>query len=143
MTPSKYSHDDKCIMAEKIKKIDDKQKIFAILKIICKDNPNISYNSNGIRLYFHDLPDDVYDQVNVELDKYVIDDTIPEKVEHTPYHNEEFPTNNNLSPKYKLSNKEKNLIKRLMYDETINIDNDNGTVYQKFDITTDSDNANQ
>lgn len=61
-------------------------------------------------------------------------------VEYKPYTQDEFPSQKGISPKFKYSNKEKNLIKRKRYDNNINAPDEN-VVYCEFDINniTESD----
>ncbi len=61
-------------------------------------------------------------------------------VEYKPYTQDEFPSQKGISPKFKYSNKEKNLIKRKRYDKNINTTEEN-VVYCEFDINnvTESD----
>ena len=61
------------------------------------------------------------------------------KKKYVPYVKDDFPSQRELCPKLKFSNRERNLIKRCRYDESINMDNESNIIYQDFDVTSDSD----
>lgn len=60
--------------------------------------------------------------------------------DYKPYTKDEFPSQKGISPKFKYSNREKNLLKRKRYDTTINSKTDD-IMYCEFDVNniTESD----
>lgn len=138
-----YTYDEKVALSEKIRKLDNKNNIINILKIIYEDNQNIFENKNGIYMFFHLLGDSTYAKIEYTLK--LINNNVKstgEKKEYIPYVKDEFPSQKELCPKLKFSNKERNLIKRCRYDESINLDNETNIVYQEFDVTSDSEKKN-
>jgi RecG-like helicase len=133
-----YSYEEKILLSEKVKKIDNKQKLINIIKIIHDDGKEIYENKNGIYMFFHNLSNTTYTKIENILPKNVNKNNTIEKKEYIPYAKDDFPSQNKLCPKLKFSNREKNLIKRCRYDESINLDNDS-VIYQDFDVTSDSD----
>lgn len=119
-----------------------------IFEIIYQDNKNITENQNGLFMFFHTLNDSTYHKIDLFLRSSVkksITDTMSEshseQKEYSSYVKNEFPDQEKLNPKLKYSNKEKNLIKRQRYDDHLNSEHnsENGVVYQKFDVNTESD----
>ncbi len=147
--PIKYDYSRKQRIANKISKISNKVDQVKIFEIINEEIKDVTENNNGIFLYFDGLTDGAYKRIERELRKinkknkyYENSETkSSEKMEYVPYANDEFPSQNGISPKLKYSNKEKNLINRRRYDRNINADNNNGVIYTKFDmnIRTDSE----
>nr|QBK89052.1 MAG: hypothetical protein LCMiAC02_01450 [Mimivirus LCMiAC02] len=109
-----------------------------IYKIIYKYNPkSISQNHNGMHIIFSKLKDDTYRKIEILLrkmnknKKYTDDsDSVSrEKKEYKPYTKDPYSLQNNMSPKLKLSNKDRSLLNRLKYDKIINSDVDKNVVY--------------
>jgi hypothetical protein len=154
-----FTYEDKENLTRKIGKIKKKKYLETIRDIIIKYNPNINIteNSNGLFIAFHNLENVTYTKINSFLNKI-------NKIELEPsinYYNTNkklygssgsiregncaFLSNgdSNLSnisdiiscsnddthdiyldnPKMKFSNKEKNIIKRKIYDKEISGDN--------------------
>lgn len=153
-TATKYSHKKKKRLAEKISLIKDKKTLATIFGYIYEDNKDVTENNNSIFMYFHKLTDETYAKIDKEIKKNnkrkkksndsTSSDNYSEKKEFKPYSHDEFPSQKNFSPKLKLSNREKNLIKRKIYDYDINIDSTNDVVYQQFgtDSTDSIDRSN-
>lgn len=117
-----------------------------ILEIIYEHNKNITENQNGLFLLFDKLDDNTYMKIENYLKSTTNKDTADsqEKKEYKSYYSDDF-SDNNLNPKLKYSNKEKNIIKRNRYDNFIASENANSNtvVYTKFDINrvSESDKA--
>lgn len=118
-----------------------------IYDIIKKENQSLatSSNENGVFMMFHDLSNPTYHEIEKFLDKRKKNRTVSqsdtsEKLEYKPYTQEEFPAQENLAPKLKYSNKEKNLIKRQWYNENMSTE-ESQVVYCDFQVenTTDSE----
>lgn len=125
---TKYSFEELEKMADKISKIKKRKILEEIRDIIIKNNPNIKIteNSNGLFFHFHNLSNETYDKINILIKKLTKSkknsDSDQLSSEYIPYSNEEFPFN--TTSKLKYSNKEKNLIKRKIYDSEINGENE-------------------
>ncbi len=136
-------------LANKIKKIKKKDDVAKILNIILDDNPSYMENKNGLFMFFHKLNDSTYEKIENELKlinkrkKYYTEsinsETVSDKKEYKPYTQDEFPSQQGISPKLKFSNREKSLIKRRRYDKHINADVDTDVVYTSFNVESVSD----
>ena len=126
-----YSFTKKKKLAEKIMKIQNKDQLLKIKKIIFDENPSLSVvkNSTGILLYFQNLKTSTY----YKLENYISNNTLKkcikkmnniESIENTIFSDLNVSSSENLSivkqSEYKYSNKEKNIIKRKNYEETLN-----------------------
>ena len=144
----KYTHDMKKKLANKIKKIKKKEDMAKILNIILVDNPSYMENKNGLFMFFHKLKDCTYEKIDKELKninrkkKYYTEsinsENLSERKEYRPYAQDEFPSQQGISPKLKFSNREKSLIKRRRYDKNINEDVNSDVVYTNFSDTVQS-----
>lgn len=140
-----YSYEKKKRMAETISKLK-KNDMREILKIIYEDNKNITENQNGLFMLFNKLDNTTY----CKIDNYL--KLIKKKKNNNQTTSENKTQDENssvehdqLDPKLKYSNKEKNIIKRQRYDSQLNSENnsDSRIVYKKFDVSilSDSDNT--
>ena len=115
-----YSYENKKILANKISKIKDKELLHEIFNIIKNDSPLYTENSNGIFLFFHKLSLPTYKKLDDYLkllkkkSKISYDESESYSFDFHTYSNEEGNANS-----LKLSNKERNLIKRKLYDKAI------------------------
>ena len=147
----KYTHDEKLKLAGKIKKIKKKEDMARILNIILEDNPKYMENKNGMFMFFHKLEPCTYAKIEKELrlinkkSKCYTDsinsESVSEKKEYVPYIQDEFPSQQGMSPKLKFSNREKSLIKRRRYDKHINVDVSSDVLYTSFNVDSVSDTA--
>lgn len=121
----KYTMSRKKILAEKIQKIRNLEHIDKIKEIIYAENPNLSVtkNSSGILFYFHNLNEPTYKKLHKfvkhvdKLNKLNNDAIIAtENYENYSQEISEMHTGN----KFRLSNKEKSIIKRKQYEDEIN-----------------------
>ena len=128
---SKYTTEDKEKLARKIGLIKNKEYLIKIGKIIMSDKKcqGFTSNNNGSFTYFHKLNDSTY----AKIDKYLnnirrkkIDKTKSETLsentsalDYQPYSQEEYQPESEFTTKLKYSNKEKNIIKRKMYDKAV------------------------
>jgi len=123
-----YSYDDMEKLSQKIKKIKKKKILETIRDIIIDNNPNINIteNSYGIYLCFNELTNDTF----IKLDKYIKKYLSEENVTKTISENNNIinSINNNYSKndyffednsRLKFSNKEKNLLKKRLYDKAL------------------------
>ena len=131
-----YKYDDMEKLSQKIKKLKKKKYLEEIRDIIITNNPklNITENSYGIYLCFNELTNDTF----IKLEKYVkkcleleevkknnsdfnfINSFQSDKNEEKKNHNNFFDTNSRL----KFSNKEKNLLKKRLYDKALKINSE-------------------
>jgi len=139
----RYSFDKKKKLAEKIGKLKTKENVNAIRDIIFSDNPNISVTkkSNSMLLYFHNLNDSTY----LKIEKYLmkVDKKRKDEFKRTLSETENAPELSNgqsqtEKTKYKLSNRERNIIKRMEYEKEIDGGNDELTFNSDSLQTTDS-----
>jgi transketolase len=142
-----FTHKKKVKLANKISKIKKETDYIKIYKIIGEDvnAGNNVQDSSGIHMFFHKLSTETYLRVEEELKKIkhkynIVDSTSSEtysdKKEYKSYTEDEFPSQKDISPKLKYSNKEKSLIKRRRYEKSMNDDHDNDSevVYTSFDV---------
>ena len=132
-----YKYDDMEKLSQKIKKIKKKKYLEEIRDIIITNNPklNITENSYGIYLCFNELTNDTF----IKLEKYVkkcleIEDVKKNNSEfnfinslQSDNNNEEKKQNNNFfdnNSRLKFSNKEKNLLKKKLYDNALKINSE-------------------
>jgi hypothetical protein len=142
-----YSYDEKKALANKITRIKKKEYLVEIFEIIHQDNKSISENDNGMFMIFNQLDNKTFDKLDKFFDKMKKKDTEDRdsemsKSEYKPYSKSEFPDQEKLSPKYKYTNKERNIIKRQRYDKILNDDSEQSNIiYKEFDTEnmTESD----
>jgi len=125
-----FTHDKKKKLLYKINKLTSKKDMIKIYKIILnhKKDEEITKNNNGIFMLFHDLDDEVYFKLEKAINKILkneLSETLSaERKTYKVYDKENCPVQNGLTKKLKLSNTEKNLLKRKQYDENINSDSE-------------------
>ncbi len=130
-----YTYEDMEKLSQKIKKIKKKKYLEEIRDIIIDNNPklNITENSYGIYLCFNELSNNTF----VKLDKFVKKCIELEEITKTnsEYNfinsiqsdKEDKETNSNFfdsNSRLKFSNKEKNLIKKRLYDNALKINSE-------------------
>ena len=113
-----YTYDEKEKIANKIQKIKKDAQLANIFKIILKHNPNINITTNpaGHFMYFHNLVNDTY----YEIDTYLENISTVCKKKKSEKKVIDYSSNGPIVitvPKLKYSNKEINLIKRKKYDD--------------------------
>ena len=122
-----FSIDDKKDLANRIQKIKRKNILKKIMKIIIKNNEKYLENNNGVYMFFHNLKNETYSELEICLK------SIEKKIKNKSNLTNESPLsdtkykpyiekNNNIlnqSNILRLSNTEKNLIKRKAYDKKI------------------------
>ena len=146
MSTKKYSKDNKERLVTKINKLGKKEHFVSVFNIIQKhEQKPVKEIGNTTTMFFHDLKDDTYREIDKFLKLVSKKKTTTETTENTeykPYSQDEYPLQKNISPKLKYSNKEKNLIKRRQYDENLMEENGSDVIYCKFNVDniTDTDN---
>lgn len=152
-----YTTKHKQKMADKISKLKKKEDLIKVAEIIYKENPAITENSNGIFMFFHKFSDETYTKIETYLKEVQERDNLTADSEtndsfsdpRSPTHEfkafdvDEFHSQDGISPKLKLSNKEKNVLKRKRYDNSLSIENNTHSdiIVQEFNITNASDSA--
>lgn len=132
---SKYTTEEKEKLARKIGLIKNKEHLIKIGKIIMADKKcqGFTSNNNGSFTYFHILSDSTYSKIEKFINKIrkkkldkTKSDTFSETAtfDYQPYSQEEYQPENEFNTKLKYSNKEKNLIKRKLYDKAISESNE-------------------
>lgn len=126
MTNNNYDFDDLEKLVNKISKIRKKIYLEKIRDIIIECNPNIKIteNTNGLFFHFHNLTTETYDNISLLLKKidkkkksYDNDFVSTE----CPYRSSSI--DNTFDTKIKYSNREKNIIKRKIYDQALDLNN--------------------
>ena len=64
-----YDHNKKMELVKKINKIKKKEYLINIFKIILLHSKDYTENNNGVFIFFHNLSDDVYDQIDSYVNK--------------------------------------------------------------------------
>lgn len=146
-----YTHKMKQKLADRISKVKNKNDMINIVKIIHEDNKNISENQNGIFMLFDSLSNDTYIQLNEYLNSISTAKkrTRPAKIEYKSYgsnnySNEDsidYQINDQFDSKLKYSNTEKSIIKRNMYNQKYESEENSNVIYADFDVsaTTESE----
>lgn len=108
-------------IAKRIDRIKDKKHLISIINIIKTMNPNVTIteNDNGLFVRFNELTPSTYTKlenyIHKNFPKKSFDDSETTTTsEYIPYSQEDIAT---INDKYKLSNKEKNLIKKQKYSQ--------------------------
>lgn len=143
----KYTKSKKEKLIENINKLQTKEQYIKLYEIIQKrkDHPSKQIGNSTV-MFFHDLDNETYYEIEMFL-KENLKTTEKRSSEATdeykPYSQDDFPDEKEMSPKLKYSNREKNLIKRKRYDQTLNEENGSDYVYCEFDIKNLSENKNE
>lgn len=124
-----YSFEQKERLARRIQKLKKQKYLMDIESIITKYNPDldITTNPSGKFMYFQDLNKKTYYALDKYIRKILKYSALSETSENATYSEiikyseNDDPFSNN--PKLRYSNKERNLIKRKIYDKQINEDN--------------------
>ena len=141
MPKKRYSTSKKEKLVERINELKTEKEYLELYEIIQGKNkkPTKQVGDSTV-MFFHDLDNDTYIEIEKYLDKTLKKyekkkDTESEYTEdYKPYSQDEFPDEKEISSKLKYSNKEKNLIKRKRYDQTLNEENGSDVVYCDFNI---------
>ena len=146
-----FSFEQKKKLKDQIEKIRNKKDSFEILKIIQENNEYCKTRESNKKtlLFFHNFSNQTYNKLNEYIKelkkkrKTNKDNNLSDTMsDYKPYSADDFPSQNGFSPKLRFSNREKNIIKRKIYDNEIN-DGSEDIVYTKFDVSvTDSDQVN-
>jgi hypothetical protein len=126
---SKYDYTKKMELKKKIEKIKKKEFLVDIFKILTAETKDYSENNNGIFIFFHELSDETYEKVEsyvnniykihkntTNLSTNVFNSEISEIINDY--------SDKNLLDNKNLTNKEKIILKRKMYEEYISNNQD-------------------
>lgn len=146
---TKYTNTMKEKLANQISNIRNPRILAKIFDIVYEENSDITTNNNGVFMMFDKLNNETYERIdkiithfnNRKKQSINSDSFSTDKMEYKPYTQEEFPSQKDISPKLKYSNKEKNYIKKKRYVNTINNNSSSyDIIYTKFDVgLTESD----
>lgn len=146
-----YSFEQKERLARRIQKLRKQMYISDIESIIIKYNPDldITTNPHGKFMYFQDLKKETYYKLERYVRKILKIKTLSETSENPQhiseiikYSEDDEPFSNN--PKLRYSNKERNLIKRKIYDKQINGEqSDSASEINKFRSSSEENNTEQ
>jgi hypothetical protein len=130
-----FEFEDIELLADKISSIKKKPQLIDIRDIIINNNPNIliTENTNGLYLYFNNLTQNTYNNLENYLTKNkrkkdVISDTMSISPINLTNKNDCYYDGNT---RLKYNNKEKNILKRIIYDKTIQSEEES---YEGIDI---------
>jgi len=146
---STITYDFKKKLKERIEKITEKKELEKIRDIIFKCNPdiNVSQNSSGMLLFFHNLNDLTYTKLTQFLNKLETSKikSITQSSTEDDFDNEYINklVKDSMTNNLKLNSLEKNLIKKKDYYDKLDIENDvnKNVVYrQDSDIFLDKEN---
>ena len=145
-----YSFEQKERLARRIQKLKKQKYLTDIESIIIKHNDDldITTNPHGKFMYFQDLKKETYYALEKYVRKILKLKTISETSDNAQYTSEiikysedDDPFSNN--PKLRYSNKERNLIKRKIYDRQINNQgSDSDSEINRFQSSTEDNNKN-
>lgn len=158
--PTKYPHSKKKSLAKKIEKLSDKKSLKEIKKIIFDNNPELDVvkKSSCILMFFHNLNDKTYRDLETYLKKKILKECA-KKVKNinemesamsadlsimSPASSTSGKTSGSRKKKkdgYKLSTKEKNLIRRKKYEKQLNEINGTETLTVDFEDYNVTENA--
>ena len=120
-----YDHNKKMELVKKINKIKKKEYLINIFKIILLHSKDYTENNNGVFIFFHNLSDDVYDQIDSYVNKiYKMHKKSSSNILNI-YNSEVSDSQNFLSDTIEididndknLSNKEKLIMRRKKYEK--------------------------
>lgn len=123
-----YNHNKKMELVKKINKIKKKEYLINIFKIILLHSKDYTENNNGVFVFFHNLSDEVYEQIKNYVDNiYKIHKKSSLNILNI-YNSDISDTQNYLSDKIEiekndldnektLSNKEKIIMRRKKYEK--------------------------
>lgn len=142
-----YTFEQKERLARRIQKLKKQKYLSDIENIIIKYNPDIDITTNphGKFMYFQDLKKETYYKLEKYVQRILKLKTLSETSDNTQYMSdiikyseEDDPFSNN--PKLRYSNKERNLIKRKIYDKQINEGSDSEHETSQFRSSTEENN---
>ncbi len=117
----KFSHYEKKKIVYKIEQLKQKKHFVKLFKIINKETNNYTQNKNGIFININNLSQKTLEQINIFLLKLEEEDDIIDSttssIGYQPYSMDEFSDYKSYGPK--LTNHEKNIIKRNRYEKNI------------------------
>lgn len=125
-----YDHMKKTELVKKINKIKKKEYLLNIFKIILLHSKDYTENNNGVFIFFHNLSDDVYNQIETYVNHIF---KIHKKSDNIlNIYNSEYSDSNlsetflrdsdiiEMKNKNSLSNKEKLIMRRKNYESYLN-----------------------
>lgn len=138
-----YTIKKKRKMIEKITRLQKKNQI-KIYDILTSNNVDVTFNDNGCFLFFHNLEDKVYSEIEKYLksiDKLYLNSVIASDMQSTPidyipYIEDNYSLEKEVESKYRLTTREKNFIKMTEYNKNIEIENNlnDDVEYGSFDM---------
>ncbi len=126
---SKYDHNKKLELANKINKIKKKDYLVNIFKIIASGSKDFTENTNGVFVFFHNLDDETYEKVETYVNhiyklhrkkhsvKNILSSELSDSIiNYSDTIESELPETD-LDANKELSNKEKMIMRRKKYEE--------------------------
>jgi len=129
----KYDYTKKMELVKKIQKIKKSEYLINIFKIIKMESKNYNVNNNGIFVMFHDLSDEIYENIENYVDS--IYKLHKKSINIINIYDSEYSENQliqsilsdkiELDNEKNLSNKEKVIMKRKKYEKYLDQNRDN------------------
>ena len=127
-----YDHNKKMELVKKINKIKKKEYLINIFKIILLHSKDYTENNNGVFVFFHNLGDDVYDQIESYVNKIykmhkksssnVLNIYNSELSDNQNFFSDTIEIDNDNNNDKNLSNKEKLIMRRKKYEKYLDQD---------------------
>jgi len=136
-----YTYEKKKKLAERISSLKNKNDIINIFDIIHSENKDYSESNGSIFMFFHNLTDDTYKKIDNYLYRNnnrnsdtLVKNNVKNNQNQVVNNFDDFTIDEQVSPKYKYSNQERNIIKRHRYVNAVNVENNTeaNIVYQNF-----------
>ena len=118
-----FDHAKKLELVKKISKIKKKEYLLNIFKIIKTHSEDYNINNNGVYVFFHNLPDEVYEQIETYVNNIYKMHKKSSNVLNSIYNSDLSDSQFMLSDtieienEKQLSNKEKLIMKRKKYEQ--------------------------
>ena len=139
----KYTRSKKEKLRDMIGELQAKEDYVTVLNIITKDgNVKTKESGNSTLMFFHALKDDTYAKLekfvkskldnNEKLNKKKKENKVT--YEYKPYTTDEYASKMDISPKLKLSNREKAIVNRNIHDNNLIQENGSDVIYREFSV---------
>lgn len=148
-TKKSYNHDDIKKILERIGKIKRKIDLERLTILLHNRNMNLSINNNGAFFNLKHADDDTLYEIELllyninkrkrKMKKVKQDDSESDKYTYVPYSTDEFSEYNQQG--YKLSNHEKNILKKHKYMSDTISEHEENIIYKEYDPQTLSESA--
>lgn len=118
-----FDHTKKLELVKKISKIKKKEYLINIFKIIKIHSEDYNINNNGIFVFFHNLPDEVYEQIDTYVNNiyklHKKSSSVLNSIYNSDLSDSQFIVSDTIEfeNEKQLSNKEKLIMRRKKYEQ--------------------------